>query len=98
MSVPIIITPPPPPPPPPPVEKAALAFPWWRKWSTWLAITAGGISAACGAALLVYAGLPAGAQATVDAGLLGLLSKLLMGSAAVSALIPLATGIRQKTP
>lgn len=95
---PIILTPPPPPPPPPPVEKAALAFPWWRKWSTWLALTATAVGAYCGASLAAYAMAPDAARAAITAGELAWYARGAMVSAGITALIPIATSIRQKTP
>lgn len=68
-----------------------------RKVSTWLSIAAASISASCGAALLAFSALPAQAQVTVDAGMLGVLSKCMMAAAAVSALVPVATSVAQQS-
>lgn len=82
---------PPPPPPPPPVEKAALAFPWWRKWSTWC----GWLAAGCVGAFGFYALSPERAQNAVPDAVLVTLMVLGMGSGFA---VAVATSIRQKTP
>lgn len=87
---PIILTPPPPPPPPPPVEKAALAFPWWRKWSTWLV----GIAGLSTVALAAYSAWPQRLQDLTPDWALGVLGLLQLAYV----LVPVATSLKQKAP
>lgn len=103
-SGPIINTPPPPPPPPPPVQRI-LGIPIMpdakhvmRKASTWLALAATAIGAYCGASLAAYALSPEEARASISAAELAWYARGSMIAAGITALIPIATSIRQKKP
>lgn len=66
-----------------------------RKASTWVAWTAAGIGAYCGASLAAYALTPDEARAAISAAELAWYSRGMMVSAGVAALVPLATSWAQ---
>lgn len=101
--------PPPPPPPSPPRASTAprkvLGVPLTsdaglvlRKASTWLALAATGLGLYCGASLGAYALAPAEAKAAFSVAELVWYTRGSMLAAGITALIPLATSIRQKAP
>lgn len=69
-----------------------------RKASTWLALAATAIGAYCGASLAAYAMAPDAARAAITAAELAWYARGAMVSAGITALIPIATSIRQKQP
>jgi hypothetical protein len=98
-SGPIIVTPP----PPPPNQKRLLgimpltqdAGKVMRKASTWVAALSACLSVTAGAALGAYVTLPSRAQSLVSDEYLSLLSYTMIASAAVVALVPVATSWAQ---
>ena len=99
-----IINTPPPPPPPPPVQRI-LGIPVMpdakhvmRKASTWIALIAAGVGAYCGASLAAYALTPTEVRAAFSAAELAWYARGSMFAAGITALIPIATSIRQKAP
>lgn len=78
------------------IQKTSDAHLVWRKWSTWLALAATAIGAYCGASLAAYAIAPEEARAAVSAAELAWYARGSMISAGITALIPLATSIKQQ--
>lgn len=69
-----------------------------RKASTWIALIAAGVGAYCGASLAAYALSPNEARASFSAAELVWYTRGSMFSAGITALIPIATSIRQRLP
>lgn len=69
-----------------------------RKASTWLALAATAVGGYCGASLAAYALAPEEARAAITAAELAWLARGSMIAAGITALIPIATSIRQRAP